>query len=297
MANHGNDCKIPPSSASSINNNNHFHYHLYQYQSNHCCFNLLDHRKSSSSTVTTTASNETYQQSITNSCPLGVTDVSLSLNAQHGSKEESKAIDEKLSGGIATNHFNIPLSCENNTPSSFDDRSRSQTAEKIIEIELSNETFRKPQDEQDDCSCTKKYLPYKINERNVWQVYETSDCKYIQSKCEIDEIYQPPPDTASSTMTTSEMLHSRSNFSNEIICHAINHATNHRENALEKVEISQASSNNENSIYTPTFNIKPLNLDSSCHCNEDEEVDENREDERIEIEPEVSSINSVVKEV
>lgn len=294
--------KIPPSPSSSINNNNHFHYHLYQYQSSNCCFNLLDHRKSSSSTVTT-ASNENYSttyhtsQSAINSCPLGVTDVSLSLNAQHSSKDDTqsikKSIDEttttRLHSSDSTNIFNMSRnqqrSCEN-TPSSYE-HSRSQTAEKIIEIELTNETLRKPH-EQDDCSCTKKYLPYKVNERNVWQVYETSDCKYIQSKVEIDEIFQPPPDTGDSTMTSenSHMLHSRSNFSNEIICHAINHDSNHRENANTSTSVAQASNVDSCSLYTPTFNIQPLNLDSSCHCNEDEEevkVDNKRNEEIVNV--------------
>lgn len=339
MSSTANNNKIPPSPSSSINNNNHFHYHLYQYQTSNCCFNLLDHRKSSSSTVTTSASNENYstyhatQSAIANSCPLGVTDVSLSLNTQHSSSQSGVGKDDDLNGSRkksldenttrlntseSTNFFNnISRNLQQqqqNTPSSFDEHSRTQTAEeKIIAIELTNETFhKKPQpndDEQDDCSCTKKYLPYKVNERNVWQVYETSDCKYIQSKTEIDEIFQPPPssttqyshapDTGDSTMTIeNSLLHSRSNFSNEIICHAINHQANHRRenNAPHKngtasvidVNTQQASNNNNNtnnndsvgssSLYTPTFNIKPINLDSSsCHCNEDEEIDANKE--------------------
>lgn len=291
--------KIPPSPSSSINNNNHFHYHLYQYQSSNCCFNLLDHRKSSSSTVTT-ASNENYSttyhtsQSAINACPLGVTDVSLSLNAHHSKDDDTQSIKQsldetttRLHTSDSTNIFNMSRnqqrSCEN-TPSSYE-HSRSQTAEKIIEIELTNETLRKPH-EQDDCSCTKKYLPYKVNERNVWQVYETSDCKYIQSKVEIDEIFQPPhpPDTGESAMTSenSHMLHSRSNFSNEIICHAINHERNHRENATTSSTSVVNTQADTCSLYTPTFNIKPLNLDSSCHCNEDEEeidVDNKKSDE------------------
>lgn len=286
--------KIPPSSASpsTVNNNNHFHYHLYQYQTNHCCFNLLDHSKTSS-TVTTAASNENYSscqaQSVANSCPLGVTDVSLSLNAQHGdNKDESietkKSIDDtRMNSSDSANIFNYskPLTCETH-PSSYDDQSRTQTAsEKIIEIELSNENFKKSKDE-DDCSCTKKYLPYKVNEKNVWQVYETSDCKYIHSNMEINEVFQPP-DTGDSIQTTTDchLLHSRSNFSNQIICHAINHETNHNEteNALHKsqVEYSNAIVNtqvqklNSESAYTPSFNIKPLNMEqSACHCNEDE---------------------------
>lgn len=308
--------KIPPSSASpsTVNNNNHFHYHLYQYQTNHCCFNLLDHSKTSS-TVTTAASNENYSscqtQSMVNSCPLGVTDVSLSLNTQHsGSKDESigekteakKSMDDSttrlLSSDSTNNMFNYskPLTCETHPSSYDDDQSRTQTAsEKIIEIELSNESYRKPQDEQDDCSCTKKYLPYKVNEKNVWQVYETSDCKYIHSKMEINELYQPP-DTGDSTLTSenSHLLHSRSNFSNQIICHAINH----NENALHKTkaECSNAIVNtqvqklNSDSVYTPSFNIKPLNLDSTCHCNEDE-IESEKVDEHS------MGSSSVVREV
>lgn len=299
--------KIPPSpSTPSINNNNHFHYHLYQYQTSNCCFNLLDHRKSSSSTVTSAASNENFSttyhasQSAINSCPLGVTDVSLSLNTTAQQNKDivdsmKKSLDENNTPRLNTNEsikiFNIPRNHhqqqqQQTTPSSYDEQSRSQTAsEKIIAIELTNETYRKPQkdDEQDDCSCTKKYLPYKVNERNVWQVYETSDCKYIQSKVEIDEIFHPPPqqqppDTAESTMTSDNihMLHSRSNFSNELICHAINHESNHRENAPTSSSIVNTR---ESGMYTPSFNIKPLNLDSSCHCNEDEEEIEIKKDD------------------
>lgn len=231
----------------------------------------------------------------------------MSLNAQHSSKDDTqsikKSIDEttttRLHTSDSTNVFNMSRNqqrtCEN-TPSSYE-HSRSQTAEKIIEIELTNETLRKPHD-QDDCSCTKKYLPYKVNERNVWQVYETSDCKYIQSKVEIDEIFQPPPDTGDSTMTSEHnphMLHSRSNFSNEIICHAINHESNHRENATTSTSVVNTQADSC-SLYTPTFNIKPLNLDvsSSCHCNEDEDeikVDNKKSEEVVPVVKEVNLSN------
>lgn len=159
--------------------------------------------------------------------------------------------------------------------------SKSQTAEKVIKVEISNEDYRKPEADENKCSCTKKYLPYKVNEKNVWQVYETSDCKYIQSKYEIDEIFQPPP-SSEGTKTPSEynpMLHSRSNFSNQIICHVTNHDTNHSESAQENSKREPANNitplnlnSTNDSSYTPSFNIKSEDLDS-CQCIDEESED------------------------
>lgn len=285
--------------SSSSSNNNHFHYHLYQYQTHNCCLNLFDHSKTSS-TVTTAASNENFSsfhtQSIGNSCQTA--DFTQSRNTQNFDEEKSKtATSSKFNENqsrLTTSDSEFPSTIFNNpskvnfepsigveTPSYDDNTSKSQSAEKVIEIEFSNENYRKPETDQDDCSCTKKYLPYKVNEKNVWQVYETSDCKYIQSKYEIDEIFQPPV-SSEDTKSSSEynpLLHSRSNFSNQIICHEINHETNQSEKAQESeksetvngstpINLNSAS----DSLYTPTFNIKSEALET-CQC-----IDEETED-------------------
>lgn len=294
---------------SSSNNNNYYHYHLYQYQTNHCCFNLLDH-SISSSTVTTAAStsNVVDNFSMANSYLQGVTDITvntpmayknddnkLSTVPQFESNENPTALNSSSSEFPSTVYglqSNSKFNCASSTPLCDETISRLQTAsdEKIIEIENSTETFRKPQEHHEDhsianddnCSCRKKYVPYKINEKNVWQVYETSDCKYIHSKVEIDEAFQPPT-TSDSTIASENcnFLHSRSNFSNQIVCHAINHEMNHRnENAQSSLNstdnkpkadyVNNISTQNisniiDDSLYTPTFNIKPANFDT-CQC-------------------------------
>lgn len=287
------------SSASS--SNNHFHYHLYQYQTHNCCFNLFDPSKTSS-TVTTAASNENFSsfhtQSIGNSCQTA--EFSQSRNTQNYDDDKSKtAASSKFNENVsrinssgsdfpstifnAQSRVNFDLSLEADTPSYDESASKSQTAEKLIEVKYLNENYRKPEENDDDCSCTKKYLPYKFNERNVWQVYETSDCKYIQSKYEVDEVYQPPP-SSDGTKASSEynpLLHSRSNFSNHIICHAINQDASHNESAQEvdKSESVNSSStpfnlnSTSDSMYTPTFNIKAESAEA-CQCI-DEEAEEN----------------------
>lgn len=339
---------INEKSDTSNHNNHHFHYHLYQYQTNHCCFNLLDHSKSSSTVTTAASTHENYSNyhsnSAANSCPLGVTDVTLSLNDTaprcHKDTEKTKTVthDESIlmtttmSSESSNNNTNenatmlnssgseFPstvydmqqnkLNCPSITPSiSYNGTaatSRMHTAEeKIIEIELSNEIFRKPQEERDndDCSCTKKYLPYRINEKNVWQVYETSDCKYIHSKHEIDEVFQPPI-LNDSTLTSENcnLLHSRSNFSNQIICHEANHDQHHENvNTTEynniiiknNTEISHKSMNssstinksvndNSSSFYTPTFNIKHIN--NSCQCTDETDNHQERLEKNSKVE-------------
>lgn len=288
--------------SSSSSNNNHFHYHLYQYQTHNCCFNLFDPSKTSS-TVTTAASNENFSsfhtQSIGNSCQTA--DFSQSRNTQNFDDEKSKtATSSKFNENpsrVTTSDSEFPSTSFNNqckvnfdpsieaeTPSYDENASKSQTAEKVIEVEYLDVNYRKPEDEDDDCSCTKKYFPYKINERNVWQVYETSDCKYIQSKYEVDEIFQPPPSSDDGTKASSEynpMLHSRSNFSNHIICHTINHESNHSSESAQEVgkkeSVSSSTPLNLNStsdsMYTPTFNIK-TDVSESCQCI-DEETEDN----------------------
>lgn len=250
--------------------------------------------------MTTAASNENFSgfhtQSIGNSCQTA--DFTQSRNTQNFDEEKSKtATSSKFNENhsrVATSESEFPSTIFNNqskvnfdpsigaeTPSYDENTSKSQTAEKVIEVEFSNENYRKPEADQDDCSCTKKYLPYKVNEKNVWQVYETSDCKYIQSKYEIDEIFRPPA-SSDGTKTSSDynpLLHSRSNFSNQIICHAINNETNQSETAHENETSETVNSStpiNLNSmsasLYTPTFNIKSEALES-CQC-----IDEETED-------------------
>ena len=286
--------------SSTSSSNNHFHYHLYQYQTHNCCFNLLDHSKTSS-TVTTAASNENFSsfhtQSIGNSCQTA--DFTQSRNTQNFDDEKSKtATSSKFNENpsrATTSESEFPSTIFNNqskvnfapsvdtdeAPSYDGNTSKSQTAEKIIEVEYSNENYRKPEEDQDDCSCTKKYLPYKVNEKNVWQVYETSNCKYIQSKYEIDEIFQPPAssDGAATSSEYNPLLHSRSNFSNQVICHELKHETNQSEKAQESERSETVNSSTpfnlnstSDSLYTPTFNIKSEAV-QSCQC-----IDEETED-------------------
>lgn len=287
---------------------------MYQYQTHHCCLNLFDHSKESS-TVTTAASNENFSSfhthSVENSCQIG--DLSQSRNTQNGEDDNksktaaSSKFNENFSR-LTTSESEFPSTifhnqskthCESTvgaeTPSYDENASKSQTVEKIIEIEFSNDNYKKPEDDRDDCSCTKKYLPYKINEKNVWQVYETSDCKYIQSKYEIDEIFQPPVLSMSSegqnTTDYNPLLHSRSNFSNQVICHTVDHAaTSHEPQSAQKsgqdesvnsgTPLDSGSNLNStgNSLYTPTFNIK-TEASESCHCVIDEESEDLKEEE------------------
>ncbi|KAG5682280.1 hypothetical protein PVAND_011643 [Polypedilum vanderplanki] len=320
---HKNSSSSSPSFSNiKANCNNHYHYHLYQYQTNHCCFNLLDHSKSSSTVTTAASPHDNYHlnccsHALSNesSCPLGVIDITSNSSPLQKNKEnEHLKIAETGIGSSGSVKFDLNKPTLNSggsefpstvfnklndcqsitaTPSSYTATTRGNTAdEKIIEIELTNEILKKPQEDNDDCSCTKKYLPYKINEKNVWQMYETSDCKYIQSKHEIDEIFQPPLSGDSTVASENcNLLHSRSNFSNQIICHGINHETNHNENtprSSHSVNInSQASPKTFNStgesFYMPTFNIKPMNVNNECRCGEDNQnVDNNNENENEE---------------
>lgn len=275
---------------------------MYQYQTHNCCFNLFDPSKTSS-TVTTAASNENFSsfhtQSIGNSCQTA--DFIQSRNTQNFDDEKSKTA---ASSKFNENHsrltssgsefpstifnnqsrVNFDLSVDDETPSYDENTSKAPTAEKVIEIELSNENYKKSESDQDDCSCTKKYLPYKVNEKNVWQVYETSDCKYIQSKFEIDEIFEPPASSNGTNPSTSEynpLLHSRSNFSNQIICHAINHDTRQGNVSRETEKSDSVNSSTprnvnstSDSVYTPTFNIKTEAVVETCQCI-DEETEDN----------------------
>lgn len=255
--------------------------------------------------MNTAASNENFSsfhtQSIGNTCQTA--EFSQSRNTQNFDDEKSKTatsskFNENFSRLTSSGsefpsmifnnqnkvNFDPSINDETPTPSYDENTSKSQTAEKVIEIELSNEDYRKPEDARDDCSCTKKYFPYKVNEKNVWQVYETSDCKYIQSRYEIDEIFQPPPATSSDGNKSSEynpLLHSRSNISNHIICHSINHDSNHSETAQETSKSESVNNNStpfklnstSDSLYTPTFNIKSEAVES-CKCI-DEETEDN----------------------
>lgn len=318
--------------SSTSSSNNHFHYHLYQYQTHNCCFNL-DPSKTSS-TVTTAASNENFStfhtQSVENSCQTA----EQSRNTQDNEEDKSKTslkfsenpsqltssgsefpstifntqsrVNFNLSNSVATPSTNVqtPASetqtvCEK-TPLYDERSSKSQSSEKVIEIQFSNDNYRQPE-EKDDCSCTKKYLPYKVNEKNVWQVYETSDCKYIQSKYEIDEIFQAPT-SSDGTKTSSNynpLLHSHSNFSNQIICHTTTNrgssehsdkrsVETYAKNDFDKFLYSPNNDKHESansstttpfklnstgdSLYTPSFNIKPESVEG-CQC-----IDEETED-------------------
>ncbi|CAO1378785.1 unnamed protein product [Diamesa hyperborea] len=133
------------------------------------------------------------------------------------------------------NKFDPDLSAgkESTTPGTSEHKEvPPHSKENIIKIDIEDTNK-----DASDCSCTKKYLPYQVNEKNVWQVYETSDCKYIQTRYEVFETYQPPeeeesipgtaPENPYKLQTDDGLLHSRSNFSNQIICHSINHETNH----------------------------------------------------------------------
>lgn len=301
--------------SSSSSSNNHFHYHLYQYQTHNCCFNLFDHSKTSS-TVTTAASNENYSsfhtQSIGNSYQTA--DFMQSRNTQHEDDKSKTATSSKFnenpsqvtsSGSEFPSTFFHSQSKVNFNPlvdvetSSFDDNSsKPQTTEKIIEVEFTNDNYKEKESEQDDCSCTKKYLPYKINEKNVWQVYETSDCKYIQSKYEIDEVFQPP-ESSKATSDYNPLLHSRSNFSNQVICHAINHDESHSENVnapeTDKSESVNSSTpfnlnSTNDSLYTPSFNIKSETVES-CQC-----IDEETEDTASKVNDEDDDASVVSKQ-
>ncbi|CRK97281.1 CLUMA_CG010676, isoform A [Clunio marinus] len=225
------------SSSSSSSNNHHFHYHLYQYQTHNCCFNLFDPCKTSS-TVTTEASNENFSslptQSIRNSCQTA--DFMQSRNTKYDDEDDDK-LKTAASSKFTENSSFLKGSGSDNNQSRINEASspQSNSIEKVIEVKYSNENYKKPEDDQDNCSCTKKYFPYKINEKNVWQVYETSDCKYIQSKYEVDEIFHRPDssDGNQTPSTCNPLLHSRSNFNNSIICHTINHETEHDESSRE----------------------------------------------------------------
>ncbi|CAO1411872.1 unnamed protein product [Diamesa serratosioi] len=133
------------------------------------------------------------------------------------------------------NKFDNGLSAgkDSSTPRSSDHKELPYLKENIIKVEI--EDANKP---ASDCSCSKKCLPYQVNEKNEWNVYETNDCKYIQTRYEVFETYQAPDDEDESILGTAPeknrhfqtddgLLHSRSKISNQIICHAINHEINH----------------------------------------------------------------------
>lgn len=210
-----------PTTAS--HNAKHVHYHLYQYQTQNsgcCTADLKDHQRSALTTAASSNVNDDDDES-----------QSTSMNTPN------------------TAHVEPPPSTTDNsnaTQTPCDSRNCSTANENVIDVENTNENFHR---DDDKCSCTRKYVPYKINEKNVWQVYETSDCKYIQSRYEINEVFEPSSSTstASATATTTatstkateftttiaatdetaasttpSMLYSRSNFSDRIIYQARN---------------------------------------------------------------------------
>lgn len=270
---------------SSTNHKNHHHYHFYQYQTNNCV-NLFDASKSTSavttaatSVFTPTTTNLTASDHMpcfrSNSNSLSNYDHEIQMMRQQNLKKLHE--QQKLSGSRHTattnsstdprqrnnccflsssgseniltvidkrNKFDPDLSAgkESSTPGTSEHKEMPHSKENIIKIEIEDSN----KEAESDCSCTKKYTPYQVNEKNVWQVYETSDCKYIQTRYEVFETYQPPegehsiPGTAPENTklhTDDMMLHSRSNFSNQIICHAINHETNHLKTPTKFMEV------------------------------------------------------------
>ena len=266
--------------SSTSSSNNHFHYHLYQYQTHNCCFNLLDPSKTSS-TVTTAASNENFPgfhtQSIGNTCQSS--DFMQSRNTQNADEEKMKenfmenpsqvtSSGSEFPSTVFNNHTESNLNATNcgettnlQTPASenagktfSESSSKPQTTEKIVEIEFSSDNYRQP---DEDCSCTQKFVPYKINEKNVWQVYETSDCKYIQSKYEVDEIFHVPPSREGDKYSSvyNPLLHSRSNFSKQIICHS----TSNNENSRKFEKKSSGGDNEKYSAASTKYEKESLN--------------------------------------
>ena len=128
------------------------------------------------------------------------------------------------------NKFDHGLSAgkQSSTPGSSKHKELPHSKEKIIKIEIEDENKA-----ASDCSCTKKCLPYQVNEKNVWQVYETNDRKYIQTRYEVFETYQVPEEEQNISGTASEnnyklqtddgFLHSQSNINSQMISHLINH--------------------------------------------------------------------------
>lgn len=264
--------------------------------------------------MTTAASNENFSsfhtQSIGNSCQTA--DFLQSRNTQNDDEKSKTAASSKFNENHSQlnssgsefpstifntqSKVNFDPSVGAQTPSMDDNTSKSQTAEKVIEVEYSSENYIKPEDDEDDCSCTKKYLPYKVNEKNVWQVYETSDCKYIQSKYEVDEIFQPPAssDGTKQSSDCNPLLHSRSNFSNQIICHTVNHdesaqATDKSESVNSSTPFNLNSTGE--SLYTPSFNIKSEAAFDSCQC-----IDEVTEDTASKVDEDEDDASFVSKE-
>lgn len=111
--------------------------------------------------------------------------------------------------------------------------------EKLIHIEILNESGNKnlnncnndttnmnsKSPESFACHCIDRKLPYTVNEKNVWQVFEITDCKFVQTKLEHYETHQYESintEEAQEPEKTPQHIHSRSSFDeNQFVCHTL----------------------------------------------------------------------------
>lgn len=212
---------------SKNSSNNHFHYHLYQYmQTTNNSVNMFDQPTPPATSTASTADNNTprsifttndhyshsmasnlmsnYEHELQNlkylyqhvrpstsshqNCCLSSAGSDLMTIVEKRNKIDYSIGEEELLATPSSDQqqFNKSLSPEI-TP--LKDRAESQ--EKVINVDLQDNDPKSKKTEI-DCLCMKKTIPYQINEKNVWQVYETSDCKFTQSKFEYYQTYQPP---------------------------------------------------------------------------------------------------------
>lgn len=212
---------------SKNSSNHHFHYHLYQYmQTTNNSVNMFDQPTPAATSTASTADNKTprsifttndhfshsmasnplsnYEHELQNLkylyqharpstsshpyCCLNSAGSDLMTIVEKRNKIDYSIGEEELLATPSSDqqqHFNKSISSEDTTPID-----RTKAKEKIINVDmLKNDAINKKT--EIDCSCMKKSIPYQINEKNVWQVYETSDCKFTQSKFEYYQTYQP----------------------------------------------------------------------------------------------------------
>lgn len=232
MSNKTSSTSTPSSNAAVAK---HVHYHLYQAQAGCCVNNNHNNSNDRSSEVTTAASSNVNASSENrdddeSSLPTqSAVNTPAAPSTTGNSNDTSRGCDEDDSLGNHENH-----------------------RRRLINVEIANKNSKNFHKDDDKCSCTRKYVPYKVNEKNVWQVYETSDCKYIQSRYEVNEVFEPSSSTSTTTTTTTKatefttaaiatdstaattpsMLYSRSNFSDRIIYQARNQDEK-RESSIE----------------------------------------------------------------
>lgn len=126
--------------------------------------------------------------------------------------------------------------------------------EKVIHIELLNENHKTSKSpETIACHCIDRKLPYTVNEKNVWQVFEISDCKFVQTKLEHYETLQCEQldrEEFKETEITPQHSHSRSSFDeNQFICH------NLLDTPMERTPL------------LPPPSSAPKTCESCCFCN------------------------------